>query len=135
MLAPASVNYRGVSALRPLLHFLHDPIDGMRTLYRRHGTFVRANLFPPKLHGLARPIAFAFGPDFNRQIFTQPEVWRAPKITLRGPRNSAQDRLSGNYLIIGDIEMQKRQPDGAANGRQPARSETNRTSLAAASRR
>ena len=46
-----------------------------------------------------------------------------------------QDRLSGNYLIIGDIEMQKRQPDGAANGRQPARSETNPTPSAAASRR
>src|SRR5688500_15711079 len=100
MLAPASVNYRGVSALRPLLHFLHDPIDGMRTLYRRYGSFVRANLFPPQLHGLARPIAFAFGRDFNRQIFTQPDVWRAPKITLRGPRNSAQDRLSGNLVSL-----------------------------------
>ena len=44
-----------------------------------------------------------------------------------------QDRLSGNYITIGDIEMKKRQPDGAANGRQPFRSVTNPTSSAAAS--
>ncbi len=100
MLAPASVNYRGVSALRLLLHFLSDPIDSMRTLYARHGTFVHANLFPPALHGLARPIAFAFGPHFNRTVFNQPDLWRAPKITLRGPRHSAQDRLSGNLVSL-----------------------------------
>jgi hypothetical protein len=39
------------------------------------------------------------------------------------------------YMLLGDIEMNKRQPDAAANGSQPIRSETNRTSSAAGSRR
>ena len=46
-----------------------------------------------------------------------------------------KDRLSGRFIILGDIEMRKRQQDGAANESRPIRLETNQTSASADSRR
>lgn len=46
-----------------------------------------------------------------------------------------QKRLGDGYIDLGNIEMKRRQPVGPANGRQPSRSEANRTSTAATSRR
>jgi len=43
-----------------------------------------------------------------------------------------QDRLDGSYIVLGNIEMKKREPDGAG---QPIRSGTNRMSSAAGSPR
>jgi cytochrome P450 len=97
---PASATYRGFAALRPLAHFLGDPIDSLRHLYCKHGRFVQAEPFPPWLHRLARPVVFAFGPDFNRFVLSRTDLWRAPRITLRGPRDSAQDRMSGNLVSL-----------------------------------
>ena len=44
-------------------------------------------------------------------------------------------RLSGNYVLLGNVAMNEREPASGANGRQPFNSETNRMSAAAASRR
>ncbi len=46
-----------------------------------------------------------------------------------------QDRLEGGYVLLGDIEIKKREPDGTANGSQPFCSETNSALSSAGSRR
>jgi hypothetical protein len=51
------------------------------------------------------------------------------------PVGPDEDRLDGSYIVLGNIELKKREPDGAAKGSQPIRSETNATSSGAGSRR
>lgn len=52
-----------------------------------------------------------------------------------GPAPPDQDRLDGSYIVLGDIQMKRREPNGAANWSQPIRSETNRASSPAGSHR
>jgi hypothetical protein len=60
-------------------------------------------------------------------------VVRSPSPDVPVPPD--QDRLDGSYIALRDIEMKKREQDGAANRSQPFRIQTNRASLAAGSDR
>jgi len=60
-------------------------------LYRRHGpvtTLGRVALKQPR-----DSLIFAIGPEFNRLLFSDPDLFRLTGFILPGPRDSAQRRV------------------------------------------
>jgi cytochrome P450 len=83
-----------------LLDFPHDPIRCMRGLYARHGTLAALEEDGQRLY-------FAFGPEYNQQILTDLETFHARFFSLRGPRQSAQRRLTATLLSMNGDEHKR----------------------------
>ena len=67
--------------------FLRDPVGYMRVLHDNYGdvaTLVEGS----------RGMIFAFGPQFNQQILSNPTTFLCASLMMPGPENSAQRRLS-----------------------------------------
>ena len=82
-----------------LVRFLLDPIAYMRMLHRDYGTiasFVRG-----------RPgIVFAFGPEYNKQILSDPARYYSTGITMPGPSDSPQRHLGYGLLSMNGPQHQ-----------------------------
>ncbi len=82
---------RGLAAAQEYLALLRDPVGRMRELYQKHGKVFGLGPVafgePKKLHVLA------VGPEFNRQVLSDPALFRPTGLLLRGPKNSAQRRV------------------------------------------
>jgi len=74
-----------------LLDFPDDPADCMRRLYRQHGEVAA-------LEDHGQRIAFVFGPKYNHQVLSDTATFHSRFFPIRGPRNSAQRRLTSGLL-------------------------------------
>ncbi|MFO1055417.1 MAG: cytochrome P450 [Dongiaceae bacterium] len=89
----------GARAMAAALSFASDPVGWMEELYRRHGPVVRLDAFGG-LRRLGRPVIQAVGPAYNQAVLMDPEIWRTSRITLPGPRGSAQRQLGDNLVSL-----------------------------------
>ncbi len=82
--------------------FLHDPIGYMVRVYRRHGREVTPA--PGR-----DDFVFAFGPEHNRAVLLQPDLFVATGFLFPGPKNSAQRRLlAGLFNLNGPRHLAHR---------------------------
>ncbi len=82
-----------------LIQFLRDPIGYMVRLHRAYGalaSFVQAQ----------PGIIFAFGPEYNRLILSNPGIFHSTGLTMPGPEDTAQRRVGRGLLSINDAEHQ-----------------------------
>jgi cytochrome P450 len=98
----------GLAAGREYLRFFFDSIGTICRLYQRYGPVTALGRV-----GLKQPrdlLLFAIGPDFNRLLFSDPNLFRPTGLILPGPRNSAQRRVRfGLTRMVGDQHRQQRQ--------------------------
>jgi len=83
---------RGLQALRTAVQFVSDPIGVMRSLQQRYGSIIAIG----KINLLARNervLVMAFGSEYNRQILSDPDLFRARGLVLQGPPGSAHQRI------------------------------------------
>jgi cytochrome P450 len=76
-----------------LADFPADPIACMRALHERHGAIAALE------QGRER-IVFVFGPHYNKLVLSDPAVFHSRFFALRGPRHSAQRRLTSGLLSM-----------------------------------
>ncbi len=74
-----------------LLDFSDDPAACMRRLYTEHGEVAA-------LEEMGHRLVFVFGPRFNRQVLSDTETFHSRFFPVRGPRHSAQRRLTSGLL-------------------------------------
>ena len=85
-----------------LLDFVEDPMACMLALRARHGNFAI-------LEEDSQRIAFVFGPELNQQVLADGDTFHSRFFAIRGPRNSAQRRLtSGIMSMNGDEHKEHR---------------------------
>jgi cytochrome P450 len=83
---------RGLEAVPYYIAFFRDPIGCMREAYRKNGELTI--LGPVLPHEENRRLnVLAIGPEYNRQVLSDPELFRTTGQTLRGPDESAQRRV------------------------------------------
>ena len=70
-----------------LITFLRDPVGYLRRLRREYGEIAAV------VKG-TRGMIFAFGPQFNQQILSNPAVFHCTSLMMPGPKDSAQRRLT-----------------------------------------
>lgn len=83
-----------------LMDFPRDPIACMRRLYDRHG---RLAVFEEK----GARIVFAFGPEHNQRILSDPQGFHSRFFAIRGPKHSAQRRLTCGLLSMNGEEHKR----------------------------
>jgi cytochrome P450 len=98
----------GLAAVREYLRFFFNPVGCICRRYRRHGPIMalgRVSLKQPR-----DLLIFAIGPEFNRLLFSDPNLFRPTGLILPGPRDSAQRRVRfGLTRMIGPQHWQRRQ--------------------------
>jgi cytochrome P450 len=84
----AAAPLRGVKVWSTMAKFIGDPIPVLQSLHDRYGSTVA---FPnnPFQQLDPRLYVMAFGPQYNEQILTNPEIFRARGLVLQGPPGSA----------------------------------------------
>jgi len=82
------------------LKFMDDPIAYLRRLHAQYGSVAAMTAAD------ARGMAFAFGPDYNRVILSQPTRFLNAGITHLGPHGSANRRVSFGMLNMNGAEHQ-----------------------------
>jgi len=73
------------------LRFFFNPLGCICPPYHRHGPVTalgRVALKQPR-----DSLIFAIGPEFNRLLFSDPDLFRPTGLILPGPRDSAQRRV------------------------------------------
>lgn len=91
--------------------FAADPIACMTSLRNRFGNLVALN-------EAGQQVVFAFGADFNRELLSQADLFHSRFFAVRGPKNSAQRRLTSGLLTMnGPEHMQQRRVVKSAFGR------------------
>ena len=83
-----------------LLDFPDDPGACMRRLYRAHGTIAA-------LEEAGLRLLFIFGPEFNQQVLSDTKTFHSRFFAIRGPRNSAQRRLTCGLLSMNGEEHKR----------------------------
>lgn len=73
--------------------FPADPVSCMRRLHQAHGNLAA-------LEGNGRRIVFVFGPEYNQRVLGDARTFHSQFFTLRGPRRSAQRRLTSGLLSM-----------------------------------
>jgi cytochrome P450 len=82
--------------------FARDPIDCMRSLWREHGSVAALQEDTQRLH-------FVFGPEYTRQVLSDSHTFHSRFFAVRGPRNSAQRRVTCGLLSMnGETHKQQR---------------------------
>jgi cytochrome P450 len=90
---------------RPVTHgrlaeFPRDALSCMRRLYRTHGTIAA-------LEEDGQRLIFVFGPEYNRRVLSDSKTFHSQFFTIRGPRNSAQRRLTSTLLSMNGEEHKR----------------------------
>jgi len=83
-----------------LREFPADPIACMQRLYNRFGTLAA-------LEDEGQRVIFAFGPEHNRRLLSDTDSFHARFFAIRGPRNSAQRRLTNALLSMNGAEHKR----------------------------
>jgi cytochrome P450 len=85
-----------------LFDFVEDPMACMLALRKRHGNLA---ILEEDSHRLV----FVFGPELNQRILADCDTFESRFFAIRGPRNSAQRRLtSGIMSMNGDLHKEHR---------------------------
>jgi len=85
-----------------LQDFSADPVTCMRRLQSACGNLVA-------LREDDQQLIFAFGPEYNRHLLSQTDLFHSRFFAIRGPRASAQRRLTAGLLSMnGDEHAQQR---------------------------
>jgi cytochrome P450 len=99
---------RGLKTLVTAVRFVSDPIPVMRSLYGERGpviAFGNINRFSES----ERLLVMAFGPEYNRQILSDPNIFRSRGMVLQGPQGSAHQRIRfGLISMNGEQYLQQR---------------------------
>jgi cytochrome P450 len=90
-----------------LQDFVADPIACMRWLYGEHGDLAA-------LRESGQQLVFVFSPEWNHRVLSDSKVFNSRFFALRGPKNSAQRRLTSGLLSMNGEEhrQQRRQVSG-----------------------
>jgi cytochrome P450 len=83
-----------------LRDFPHDALACMRALYRIHGPIAA-------LEEDGQRLIFVFGPDYNRRVLSDTRTFHSRFFAIRGPRNSAQRRLTSTLLTMNGEEHKR----------------------------
>lgn len=82
--------------------FARDPVVGMRRLWAEHGDICALQEDAQRVH-------FVFGPQYVRQVLSDEHNFHAQFFAIRGPRKSAQRRVTSGLLSMnGDQHRQHR---------------------------
>ena len=90
-IAVKATQITGLGAWQEYLRFFFNPVGCICRLYRQHGPVTalgRVALKQPR-----NSLIFAIGPEFNRLLFSDPDLFRLTGLILPAPRESAQPRL------------------------------------------
>lgn len=91
----------------PLSHvdfgeFAQDLFGNFRRLHQQHGPIAA-------IEDGGQQVVFLFSPEYNQQVLSDNERYHARFFTIRGPRRSAQRRLTGGLLSMnGDQHKRNR---------------------------
>ncbi|MCH8829025.1 MAG: cytochrome P450 [Planctomycetes bacterium] len=80
-----------------LMDFPADPVRCMRSLHAAHGRLAVLQEGPQRL-------VFAFGPQWNQRILSDTETFHSRFFAVRGPRKSAQRRVTSGLLSMNGDE-------------------------------
>jgi cytochrome P450 len=80
-----------------LLDFVDDPMACMLGLRAQHGNLA-------VLEEAAQRIVFVFGPQLNQEVLSDDESFHSRFFAIRGPRNSAQRRLTSGIMSMNGEE-------------------------------
>jgi cytochrome P450 len=83
-----------------LLDFQLNPIACMRRLYRAFGTVAAIEEGDQRL-------VFVFGPEYNQRVLSDTHTFHARFFAVRGPRRSAQRRITGALLSMNGEEHKR----------------------------
>jgi cytochrome P450 len=83
-----------------LLDFPEDPLSCMLHLHHTHGDIAAFDEGDQRL-------VFVFHPEYNRQVLTDTQRFHSRFFSLRGPKNSAQRRLTGALLSMNGSEHKR----------------------------
>ncbi len=99
---------RGIEAAPYYIAFFRDPVGCMRDAYRRNGSLtLLGSVFP--FETSQRLNVLSIGPEFNKQVLNNAELFRTTGQTLRGPDDSAQRRVRfGLTRMQGPTHKQQR---------------------------
>jgi len=90
-IAVKATQITGAAAGKEYLPFFFNPVGCICRLYHRHGPITaldRVALKQPR-----DSLIFALGPEFNRLLFSDPDLFRPAGLILPGPRDSAERRV------------------------------------------
>src|SRR5438105_9424137 len=90
-IAVKTTQITGPAAGHEYLRFFFNPVGCICRLYRQHGPVTalgRVALKQPR-----DSLIFAIGPEFNRLLFSDPDLFRLTGLILPAPRESAQPRV------------------------------------------
>ncbi len=73
--------------------FANDPIVGMRRLWATHGEICAYQEETQRIH-------FVFGPTYTKQVLSDSQRFHASFFAIRGPRKSAQRRVTSGLLTM-----------------------------------
>lgn len=82
-------------AIREQLRFFRDPIRHMADLRARYGDLTR-------FRTAVGTVLVAIGPEYNRQLYQDTDLFHSRPIVLRGPHGSAQGRLRQSIFALND---------------------------------
>jgi cytochrome P450 len=74
-----------------LVEFARDPLACMRRLYHQHGDLA-------VLAEGSQRLVFVFSPQLNQQVLSDPDTFHARFFAIRGPKHSAQRKLTTGLL-------------------------------------
>jgi cytochrome P450 len=80
-----------------LFDFVEDPMACMLGLRKRHGNLA---ILEEDSHRLV----FVFGPELNQQVLSDCDTYESRFFAIRGPRNSAQRRLTSGIMSMNGEE-------------------------------
>src|SRR6266540_4299799 len=80
--------------------FLRDPIACLRRAHQTHGKLVA-------LAGGAFEFLFAFGPEYNYELLSNPDVFHSNGFLFPGPKRSAQRRLTRGLFGMNGAEHKR----------------------------
>ncbi len=80
-----------------LQDFPADPVACLRGLHATHGGLAALQEGETRLH-------FVFAPEWNQQVLSDDKTFHSRFFTIRGPRNSAQRRLTSGLLSMNGSE-------------------------------
>ncbi len=83
-----------------LTDFPDDPISCMRQLQATHGDLA-------VLEEQGQRLVFVFGPEWNQRVLADEKTFRSWFFAVRGPRNSAQRRLTSGLLSMNGEEHKR----------------------------
>ena len=80
-----------------LFDFVEDPMACMLALRKRHGDIA-------VLEEDSQRIVFVFGPKLNQRVLSDDDTFHSRFFAIRGPRNSAQRRLTSGIMSMNGEE-------------------------------